>query len=115
MAGFPGQAVPATEVDRAQCAVFAGWEVGGVFIERNRKLGSLCFALSERNQQMASVQGRQRAAMEAGWQGAVLFIRRGENDGRAGETGNQLRSRSARGVVSDPPATTNFCAGRVFL
>ena len=30
--------------------------------------------------------------MEAGWQGAVLFICRGENDGRAGETGNQLRS-----------------------
>src|SRR5260370_20834096 len=96
IAGFTGQAVPATEVDRAQCAVLAGWEVGGVFIERNRKLGGLCFSLSERNQQVAGVQGRQRAAMEAGWDGAVLFIRRRGNDGRAGEGGMRLYSRGSR-------------------
>src|SRR6202051_431642 len=102
-------------MDRAQCAVFAGWEVGGIFLEPNRKLGVLCFALSKRNQQMAGVQGRQRAAMEAGWQGAVLFIRRRENDGRTGEVAKQLRRRAARGVVSDPPATTDFRARRVFL
>ncbi len=53
--------------------------------------------------------------MEAGREGAVLLIRGRENDGRAGEIGNQLRSRFACGVVSDASATTNFCAGRVFL
>jgi hypothetical protein len=64
---------------------------------------------------MASVPRRRRAALAAGWQGAVLFVRGRKNDGRAREIGKQLRSWASPRIVSDAHTTTNFCARCLFL
>src|SRR6516165_269485 len=92
----------AGQLDRAQCAIFSGWEVGGLFHKRVWELGSVCGAVSKYKRQMASVPGRRRrTTMAARRERIILLVLGRENDGCGGEDRWQFRGSFTCHAISD--------------